>query len=185
MRSRTSTAPPSGRADEPRWVAAVTLAAIVAPLPYSLSRILWAAGIPVGIDSELLREFHSPGWGSLYILALALLADATALLTHLVVRPRARRFPRWLPILGGRRVRPRVVIGVLLLPVAVLMWRGALHLTFVFNGFRIPDDVTGVPHWSLWSQAVLVWAWGLSLAAATFAYYRATCRSPRTPIGVP
>jgi len=156
--------------------------AIVAPLPYSSSRLLWAAGIPVGIDPDLLHEFDSPGWGSLYILALAALADATALVTHVVVRPCARRVPAWVPVLGGRRVRRAVVIGVLLLPLAVLTWRGALHLTMVFDGFRIPDDVTGVPHWSLWSQAVLVWIWGASLAAATFAYYRAT-REWRTTSG--
>ena len=159
---------------EPRWVSPVTWLAIVAPLPYSLSRLLWAAGIPLGIDEELLREFHSPGWGSLYIVLLAALADATALLTHIIVRPRARRTPAWIPVLGGRPVRPRLVIAVVLLPTAVLTWRGALHLSFVFNGFAIPDDIGGVPHWSLWTQAVLVWIWGASLAAATVAYHRAT-----------
>jgi hypothetical protein len=39
-----------------RWIGAVTWLAIVAPPPYSLSRLLWAAGIPVGIDRDLLRE---------------------------------------------------------------------------------------------------------------------------------
>jgi hypothetical protein len=67
-----------------------------------------------------------------------------------------------------------MVIAVLLLPVAVLTGGGVLHLTFVFNGLRIPDDISGVLHWSMWSQAVLVWARGVLLAAATLAYYRAT-----------
>jgi hypothetical protein len=156
--------------DDRRWVQAATWLAIVAPLPYSLWRLLWAAGVPVGIDPELLGEFHSPGWGSLYILLLAALADATALLTHAIVRPRARRVPAWIPVLGGRRVRRRLVIAALLVPTAVLTWRGLLHLRLVFNGFEIPDDISGVPHWSLWTQAVLVWVWGASLAVATFAY---------------
>jgi hypothetical protein len=163
-----------------RWVVAVTWVAIVAPLPYSCSRVLWAAGVPAGIDPALLREFHSPGWGSLYILGLAALAEAPALVTHLLVRPRARIVPAWIPVLGGRRVRPALVIAALALPLAVMTWRAAMHLTFVFDGFRIPDDITGVPHWSLWSQAVLVWIWSGSLAAATFAYYRATRAWPQS-----
>jgi hypothetical protein len=162
------------RERESRWVVVVTWVAILAPLPYSFSRALWAAGVPAGIDPELLREFHSPGWGSLYILGLAALAEAPALVTHLLVRPRARIVPAWIPVLRGRRVRPALVIAALALPLAVLTWRAAMHLTFVFNGFRIPDDITGVPRWSLWSQAVLVWIWSASLAAATLAYYRAT-----------
>ena len=162
-----------------RWVVAVTRAAILAPLPYSVSRVLWAAGIPVGIDSELLREFHSPGWGSLYILALAALAEAPALILLLFVRPRARVVPAAIPGLGGRPVRPALVIAALTPALAVLSWRAAMHLRFVFNGFRIPDDITGVPHWSLWAQVALVWIWGASLAATVVAYHRATRTWPR------
>ena len=171
---------PSALASEPRWVAAVTCVAIVAPLPYGLSRLLWAAGIPAGIDMELLRELHSPGWGSLYILFLALLAESTAVFTHVFVRSRARRTPAWLPGVGDRPVRPSLVIAILLVPVGVLTWRGALHLELVLNGFRIPDHITGVPDWSLWAQAALVWTWGASLAMATLAYHRAT-RAWRAP----
>ena len=159
---------------ESRLVSAVTWVAIVAPLPYSASRLLWAAGVPVGIERELLEDLHAPGWGSLYIVFLAALADATALLTHVIVRPRARTVPEWVPVLGGRRVRPTMVIAALLLPTLILTWRAALHLRLVFNGFRIPDDISGVPPWSLWAQAALVWIWGASLAIALLAYHRAT-----------
>jgi hypothetical protein len=157
-----------------RWASIVAWLAILAPLPYTVLRVLWAAGVPFGIDRELLREFHAPGWGSLYILGLTALADATALIVHSIVRPRARRIPGWVPILGGARVRPRLVIAVLLLPTVVLAWRAALHLTVVVNGFRLPDEVTGVPAWSVWVQIVLVWIWAPSLAAALVAYQRAT-----------
>jgi len=60
------------------WATSVTWVAILAPLPYSLSRLLWAAGVPFGISPEGLRELDSPGWGSLPILLLALLSEATA-----------------------------------------------------------------------------------------------------------
>ena len=45
-----------------------------------------------------------------------------------------------------------------------------MHLAFVCNGFRIPDDIRGVPNWSLWLQAALVWIWSASLAATIIAY---------------
>jgi hypothetical protein len=157
-----------------RWVSAVTWVALLAPLPYTVSRVLWAAGVPAGIDPELLREFHSPGWGSLYILSLAALAEAPALLIQLLVRPRARFVPGWVPVLGGKPARPSFVTAALAVPLGVLSWRAAMHLTFVFNGFRIPRDITGVPHWSLWSQAALLWIWSASLAATIIAYQRAT-----------
>lgn len=169
-----SGAPQARQAGEPRWIAALTWLAVFAPLPYSVSRLLWAAGVPVGIDEQLLREFHAPGWGSLYILFLALLADGAAIFTHVFVRSRARHVPRWIPVLGGRPVRPRVVIALLLMPIALLLWRGASHLPLVLDGFRIPDEMAGVPEWSLWTQIGLVWVWGVALCTATIAYHRAT-----------
>ena len=80
----------------------------------------------------------------------------------------------WIPVLGGERVRPKLVIAALLVPTLILTWRASLHLKLMFDGFRITDDVTGVPPWSLWAQAGLVWIWGVSLAAALLAYHRAT-----------
>jgi hypothetical protein len=162
------------RRRESRLASTVTWIAIIAPLPYSTSRLLWAAGVPVGIDQDLLEDLDAPGWGSLYIVLLAALADVTALLTHVIVRPRARVVPQWVPVIGGRPVRPKLVIAALLLPTLVLTWRAALHLRLVFNGFRVPDDISGVPSWSLWTQAALVWIWAAALATALLAYHRAT-----------
>jgi hypothetical protein len=39
-----------------RWLTAVTWLAILTPIPYGVSRLLWAAGVPAGIDEHLLRE---------------------------------------------------------------------------------------------------------------------------------
>ena len=74
--------------------------------------------------------------------------------------------PRLDPVLGNGGVRPRLVIAALLLATAVLTWRAALHLSFVFQRLRDPDDVSGVPHWSL--------IWAVALVVATVACHRAT-----------
>jgi hypothetical protein len=50
------------RSHPSRWVVWTTWAAILTPIPYGVSRILWAVGIPLGIDGEDLREeFQTPG----------------------------------------------------------------------------------------------------------------------------
>jgi hypothetical protein len=164
----------SRRHGERRWVRWITWAAILTPLPYSLSRLLWAAGIPLGIDEELLREFHSPGWGSLYILILALLPEATALFTHAFVASRMRTVPDRIPIVGGRPVRRWLVIDALLAPILILAGFNAWSLGPITAGFSIPETNAGLPGWSFWGQIATFWIWGVSLAVATAAYWHAT-----------
>jgi len=154
----------------------VTWVAILAPLPYSASRLLWAAGIPLGIDRDLLREFHSPGWGSVYILCLALLPEATAVFTRTFVASRTRTVPHRMPFVGGRDVRPALVVSVLLVPIAILAGFNAWSLCPITDGFVMPEANAGLPGWSFWGQVATFWVWGVSLAVATLAYWKATRR---------
>lgn len=159
---------------EKRWVRWATWIAIVAPLPYGLSRLLWAAGLPVGIDEWLLHDLHAPGWGSVYIAVLVLLSEGTAVFTHRYVHMRSRTVPAWVPWLGGRPVGHRAVVGVLAMPIAILASANATTLPAMLDGFTIPAGNAGLPGWSFWGQVVTFWAWGLSLTVATLAYWRST-----------
>ena len=114
--------------------------AILAPVPYSLSRLLWALGIPLGIDEALLRDFDSPGLGSLYILALALLPEATAMFTHTFVLTRAARVPDRVPGVGGRPVRPGLIVAPLLAPIVILGGFNLWSLGPILDGFVIPSS---------------------------------------------
>jgi hypothetical protein len=145
--------------------------AIIAPLPYSLSRLVWAAGIPFGIDEQLLRDFRSPGIGSLYILCLALLPEVTALFTHAFVVSRRRTVPAGVPLVGARRVRPALVVTVLLVPIAILAGFNLWSLGPITSGFSIPADNAGLPGWSFWGQVATFWIWGIALTVATAAYW--------------
>ena len=167
----------------PAWVRTVTWIAVLAPLPYSLSRLLWAAGIPLGIDAELLREFHSPGWGSLYILCLALLPEATAVFTHTFLAARPRTVPDRVPLIAGRPVRPSLVAATLLVPIALLAGFNAWSLGPIMDGFAIPAANDGLPGWSFWGQVATFWLWGVSLAVATAAYWLAARDDKRAPTG--
>lgn len=170
--SRPSARPPHARL---RWI---TTLAILAPLPYSVSRLLWAAGLPIGIDEELLREFDSPGAGSLYILLLALLPEATAWFTHVFVASRRRTVPARVPRLGGRPVDPALVVAPLLAPIGILAGFNLWSLGPIADGFTIPADNEGLPGWSFWGQVATFWIWGVSLAIATAVYWL-DMRAPR------
>jgi hypothetical protein len=162
--------PPAPR----RWVRWVTWTAILAPLPYSLSRLVWALGVPFGIEEELLRDLDSPGLGSLYILALALLPELTALYTHAFLAKRRRAVPDRVPILGGRAVRPPIVVLPLLAPIAILAGFNFWSVGPILDGFAIPAANGGVPGWSFWGQVASFWLWAVSLTIATGAYWWAS-----------
>jgi len=119
------------------WIRWTTWTAILAPLPYTLSRVLWALGIPLGIDADVLHdELHAPGLGSLFILLLGVAAELTALWTRAFLLMRPSRYPRWLPILRNRPVQPRLVIAPLLLPILILAAANAMSATWIADGFR-------------------------------------------------
>lgn len=155
-----------------RWVRLITTIAIVAPLPYSISRLLWAAGIPIGIDEDLLREFDSPGVGSLYILLLALLPELTAWFTREFVASRRVTIAASLPRFGGRPVRRAAVVASLIMPIAILAGFNLWSLGPIMEGFVIPPENDGLPGWSFWGQVATFWVWGVSLAIAVVAYWR-------------
>jgi hypothetical protein len=159
----------------------VTWTAIVAPLPYSVSRLLSAVGIPLGIDEQLLREFNSPGVGSVYILCLALLPEAAALFTHVFVASRRRTVPDGVPLLAGRPVRPALIVAPLLAPIAILAGFNLWSLGPITDGFTIPADNGGLPGWSFWGQVVTFWTWGIALTIATAAYWLETRDWKRAP----
>jgi hypothetical protein len=158
------------------WVLRISWLAVVAPIPYSLSRVLWAAGVPVGITEEFLRELDSPGWGSLGLLMLARLSEGTAVFTHVFIKARAQVVPGWVPLLGGRAVRPWIVIGLLLPPIVALAGANldALHEIVVHGEPQRPSGFADEPAWSLWAHQIVFLVWGSSLTVATFAYWRAT-----------
>jgi hypothetical protein len=162
------------------WIRWVTWIAILAPLPYTVSRVLWAMGIPLGIDADVLHnELHAPGLGSLFILLLGVAAELTALWTRTYLLLRPSRHPRWLPILRHRPVRPGVVIAPLLIPILILAGANAMSAPWIANGFeRSADTESNVADWAVSVAAVEFWIWGVSLTIATAAYWLAARTTP-------
>jgi hypothetical protein len=147
-----------------RWGAWAASVAVVAPLVYAATRLAWVVGVPLGISDSLLREVRSTGMMGAAA-GLASVAICGAVLTVGLVRPWGEVFPRWMPILRGRRVPPVVAIApascvsVLVLAAGLGIARDALR-----NGLATADFAAHAPG--------LLWPfWGLGLGAATLAYH--------------
>ena len=96
-----------------RWA---VVAAHLAPL-LTLPSFLWRFGLVLGASMGVVMDgapMTVEGWEYAYVIGLALVSEATALLTIGLVRPWGERAPAWMPLIGGRRVRSEPVIAVAL-----------------------------------------------------------------------
>ncbi|MDG4823357.1 hypothetical protein O7635_15990 [Asanoa sp. WMMD1127] len=176
---------PDGRRP-PRWAVWTAHLITLLVLPSGLWRVGLALGFSMGITSAAGVDASSGlvrGWGVFYVLALTALAEAVSLLSLGLVRPWGEVFPRWLPIVGGRRVPPT--------PATVVAAAGAVALMVIWtfatvNFFRLtlggrPGE--GLEFANGWWQALVIACyvplllWGPLLLAVTWSYYRR--RRPR------
>ncbi len=144
-----------------RWAAYVAAAV---PACYALTRLVWAAGIPLGISGEMLADLERTGavWAGAGLGAFAM---AGAILTLGLVRRWGERFPRWMVGLAGRPVPVRLAV----LPAGVV----ALAVTAASLGFLSSPDFWALAAGFSMSGAPILFfpVWGLALGAAAYAYH--------------
>ena len=150
----------------PRWA---RVAAYVVPL-LTVPSGLWR--LALALEAPGMPYPGQPAGQRLYIVFLSLLAEALALLTLGLIQPWGEVLPRWIPLLGGRRIPPLAAV----IPAAL----GAAAVTTIvayaaYNAFvRGTIENLGTPG----QQRVVVAcyaplvAWGPLLGAVTVAYYR-------------
>ncbi|WP_234338152.1 hypothetical protein [Streptomyces sp. NRRL F-5727] len=152
----------------PRWAVWSAHLTTLVVLPSGLWRIAMALGRPAGYTTEGFRPFQTAE-AKLSMVALSVVCELLAFLTIGLVRPWGDVVPRWIPLIGGRVVRPAAAI----VPAAL----GALALTWLWSDlpwwWTYPhDDMTAVGALVvgiLYQPLVL---WGPLLGAVTFSYYR-------------
>jgi hypothetical protein len=145
--------------------------AVIAPLAYATTRLAWVVGIPLGISESLLRQVRTEMIGAAG--GLASVAIGGAILTVGLVRPWGEVFPRWMPVVGGRRVPPALAIAPGAF-VAVLVFAAGLGITRDLLRDGLPEI-----DWLAHAPGLLWPFWGLGLGAATLAYHyrrRERCR---------
>jgi hypothetical protein len=159
-----------------RWGRIALYVAMVAPIFYAFTRIVWALGIPLGMSEEAYRQGQEIGsWiGGLSLAAFNLVG--AALMLGLVQRW-GEVFPRWMIGLAGRRVPialavvPAALASVLLTVGGIGIWSGFPSMT---SNLQAGGSKGIRMIWELIIQVgptLLFPVWGVALAIATLGYY--------------
>ncbi|MGP4029826.1 hypothetical protein ACTWPP_41790 [Actinomadura sp. 3N407] len=159
---------PASAARWGRWAVGV---AVAVPLMYALTRWAVALSIPLGYATEgIQREAReSPGiwWAGA---GLATFGAAGAVLTLGLVQRWGEVYPRWIPYLRGKPVRPRTAIVPASLVTVIVTEAGLMFNRGLILGHR-PDGAGGIGDLVLSVPNQLWTLWGPALGAATLAYY--------------
>ncbi|TDD98225.1 hypothetical protein [Jiangella asiatica] len=162
-RLRTWTTPQAAA----RWGRPAVYVAAVIPALYAVTRWIWVAGVPLGIDEDLHAEGMTDGslWSGAWLASFALVGTV---LTLGLVQRWGEVIPRWVPVLRGRPVPVGLAVGPAAV-VAALVTSGGLGLikaSRADGAFTLDAD-----GWAAVGPAMLWPLWGVALAAGTLAYY--------------
>ncbi|WP_343233716.1 hypothetical protein [Streptomyces sp. CS147] len=168
----TTPAPPL---PPPRWAVRAAQLITLLALPTGLWRLAMVCGFPSGYTAAGFVPFDTAG-SKLWMLTLSVTCELLALLSLGLVRPWGETVPRWIPVIGGRPVRPLAAV----VPAAA----GALALTALWAAMPLWWTY---PHPDMTPAGLLLVGviyqplalWGPLLGAVTVSYYRRT-RGSRT-----
>ncbi|MEU5160975.1 hypothetical protein AB0G74_15390 [Streptomyces sp. NPDC020875] len=172
------TPPPTDDTEHPvpRWAVRLAYALPLLLLPSCLWRLPFAAHFAMG---QIQALDHPPYWVSVpYVLTLSLLTEVIAVLTIGLVRGWGETAPGWIPVIGGRPVRPLAAT----VPAVV----GGAILTVLFTSVPVGDNrrltffgvVDGVDYTNAaWDALATICTaplalWGPITIALGIAYYR-------------
>ena len=164
-----------------RWAVIAAHAILLITLPSGIWRIFAGFGFNLGFTDEFWGP-QMPGWGTVYVIGLSVVAEGLALLSLGLVQPWGERVPTWIPLLGGRAVRPWAAILPATLGGLALtaLWTPMIVVPFFADATPSPDE----PHgwWAALMAACYVplVAWGPLLLAVTYAYWQRR-RRPTPP----
>ena len=155
-------------APPPRWAVWCAHLTTLVVLPSALWRLALVAGFPAGYTAAGFVPFET-FTAKVWMLLLSGLSELIAILTVGLTRPWGDVVPRWIPLIGGRVVRPVAVLTVALAGAAVLtllwhnvpMWWSVPHDDMTDTG----NLVVGI----LYQPLVL---WGPLTAAVALSHYR-------------
>ncbi|MER6915857.1 hypothetical protein ABT354_29635 [Streptomyces sp. NPDC000594] len=158
----------------PRSVRLAAHAAALTLVPSGLWRIAVALGWDSGFTDEYLHPSNFPGFDSFYLIGLSLFAEALGLLTLGLIHRWGEELPRWVPVLGGRRIPVMAAVvpaslGAVLVTLITVSGAFTWNDTDNMGAAGSPD---GGLYWVMTACYVPLLAWGPLLAVVTVAYYR-------------
>lgn len=93
----------------PRWAVWAAHLTTWVVLPSGLWRIALVLGYPAGYSDVGFESFQTVG-AKVWMLSLSVLCELAAFLTIGLVRPWGEVVPHWIPLIGGRTVRPMAAV---------------------------------------------------------------------------
>ncbi|WP_285707351.1 hypothetical protein [Microtetraspora sp. NBRC 16547] len=166
---------PVAVAPPPRWAVRTAQAIPLLTLPSGLWRVALVTGVPIGYAAHVpAGGIQLLPWEPYYILGLSVVSELAALLTLGLVRPWGEVVPRWIPFLGGRRVRPLAAVVPACLGAAfiTLVCTWAVLRLVLGIGSGLDEIFSPVGRAVLEVCYLPLIAWGPLLFAVTFSYYR-------------
>ena len=138
----------------------LTILAALGPVPYAVARVSWLTPWP------LFGPMHGDLPPSLLATGLMLGAGAVAasVLTVGLILPWGRRFPKWMPRIGGRSVPVAAAVVPGSIAAGVISISAAPMLVTTVGGADAPVDALLV------NLVLPLWFWGPMLALAVWAY---------------
>ncbi|MCX5202770.1 hypothetical protein OG897_15090 [Streptomyces sp. NBC_00237] len=170
--------------DVPRWAVRAAYAVPLVTLPSGLWRLALVAGLPVLGNAE--SEGFRSDWEPLYVISLSVVSELLALLTLGLISAWGEVVPHWVPLIGGRAIRPMgAVVPAVLGATGLFGIYGWYVYANIFTD--LAPGITGTPL----QEAILLvcylplLAWAPLLLAVTFAYYRRRVPAARSaaPVG--
>lgn len=155
----------AGAVAMPRIGGWAAYAAAVLALPYGVSRLAWAMGIPLGVTEEFLKGGLTSGAGALSEVLFAGLCFGGAVLTLGLVQRWGEVFPRWIPWLAGRRVPVSMAVVPGAAAAILLTQAGLRSWLWLRPEFLRPDT------WGELAPTLSWLPWGIALGMATYAYF--------------
>ncbi|WP_433476018.1 hypothetical protein ACQPZP_02655 [Spirillospora sp. CA-142024] len=155
----------------PRWADRVAHVIPLTVLPSGLWRVALGLGVPVGFaEGSDLADFPHP-IGTPYVFTLSIVTECLALLALGLVRPWGEVFPRWFPLVGGRRVPVSFAVAAASIgaaSVTVIGVAGALGWSDAMAEGESPDGVAATVMTLAYAPFL---AWGPLLAILTVHYW--------------
>jgi len=156
----------------PRWAYWLAHAIPLMTLPSGLWRLGLVAGSSMGMLDDNGRPAHLVGPGEhIYVVFLSLFSEAVALIAFGLVKPWGEVAPRWIPLIGGRRVAPYAAAIPAILGSLGLIAIWTYGFRDVFSGDFLPFSSDGAAALMISCYAPLN-LWGPALLVLTWAYYR-------------
>lgn len=167
MKSMTTTTHPA-----PVWADRVAHLVPLTVLPSGLWRIALGLGVPMGFaEGGEMADFPHP-IGTPYVFALSVVCELFALLAIGLVRPWGEVFPRWFPLVGGRRVPVPFAVGTASLGAAAVTALGLVGASGWTDAMADSDSPHGFAGAVMTAAYAPFLAWGPLLAVLTVHYYR-------------